>query len=172
MKPLLLIAILLTITSSLVLGQDMDIEKDSLNGYYVHFDINGLTLGEDYTEKEIRAALIPPTSIEYVRSEYSEPQTTTYYFQWGSEPYEEDRVAYCDYTGLGMFYITSKRFKIFEGQITVGDHLDKITKARKGELIEEVSDSLYYYYSGFDYPIEIEVDENKIITLLYFIIRI
>ncbi len=168
MKKFILVTLLLIAKAALTLTYVFDINLFNISKYYVDFDINGLTLGEDYTEEEVRATLIHPTAITFDRDDSGELQTISYFFRWGSQRAEIDEISHSSLTGLNMFHITSNRFKLFEGRVTVGDHIDKVTKSRKGKLVK-VNDGQYNFYSSFDAPIVIDVDENEIITSLYFI---
>ena len=123
-------------------------------------DINGLIIGEHYTDAQMRAALGEPTRYRSQVSELGESRT----YQYG--PIDNyDLFRHSEMSGFNIFGVSTPKFTLFNGKLKVGDNISKVTQLGVVGRLEKKSPTEYYFYPQYwDDPLVISVDANNVIT--------
>ena len=126
-------------------------------------EVNGLILGNKYTDAQMKAALGEPTRAYSWNDEFGGGRE----YQYGPEN-EFDMFRYQTEWGFNSFSLSTSAFALFNGQLKVGDNLSKVSLLGFGTLTPKGTAMYYFYLPNWDDPLIIHVNSGNIITSMQF----
>lgn len=126
-------------------------------------EVNGLVIGNKYTDAQMKAALGEPTRAYSWNDEFGGGRE----YQYGPEN-EFDMFRYQAEWGFNSFSLSTSAFALFKGQLKVGDNLSKVSLLGFGTLTPKGTAMYYFYLPNWDDPLIIRVNSGNIITSMQF----
>lgn len=124
--------------------------------------INGLIIGEKYSDAQVRSALGTPTRYSVWDSEMGGGRE----YQYG--PVAAYDVIRCDADGLSSFGLFTSRFSLFDGRLRVGDSLSKIYQIGFSSIEAKENGEYYCDVAPYDDPLVVKSNGKGVIVCIYF----